>query len=119
MAAQDIVNAYQAKLGRAPEARELESELENDSKYGHQRFLDELDMRAAPTFSGGGSGGDADLNGDRQADAGWVQATPCRGRSWVRPGEDGAPRSLSDLLRPPMAGPAPGQWDGGYTTGPG
>lgn len=100
MAAQDIINAYQAKLGRAPGARELESEIENDSKYGHDRLLRELDTRAAPTFSGGGSGGDADLDGNRQADAGWVQATPGRGRSWVRPGDRGA-MGLSDLA---MAG---------------
>ena len=118
MAAQDIVNAYQAKLGRGPDARELESELENDSKYGHQRFLDELDTRAKRTFSGGGTGGDADTDGNGVADAGWMRNPEAgAGRAWIRESE--RPRSLSDLLQPRQQGPAPGQWDGGYTTGPG
>lgn len=94
MAAQDIINAYQARLRRGPDARELESELENDAKYGHDQLLRNLDERAAPTFSGGGRGGDADTNNDGQADEGWIGATPGRGRSWVRAGEPGAPMAM-------------------------
>lgn len=105
MAAQDIINAYTAKLGRPPDARELESELENDAKYGHAQLLKNLDERAAPTFSGGGRGGDADTNTDGIADAGWARnPSAMAGRSWVRARE--LPR-LSGLLGGGMPQTAP------------
>lgn len=85
MAQQDIINAYEAKLGRRPDARELDSEIEQDAKYGHQRLLDELDRRAAPTASNGGRGGDADLDYDGQLDPGWVRnPNPGEGKSVMR-----------------------------------
>ncbi|MBM4438525.1 MAG: hypothetical protein FJ029_15165, partial [Actinobacteria bacterium] len=40
-----------------------------------------IDQRAAPTLSGGGRGGDADLNRDGVADVGWTQGP---GGQWTR-----------------------------------
>lgn len=56
-----------------------------------QAYREQYARRAAPTFSNGGTGGDVDLDGNGQADAGWTQGP----RGWTR---TGGPR-MADLLQ--------------------
>ncbi len=53
MAEQEIRDLYQRKLGRAPDARELESELENETKYGLGQLETNLTERASSNGGGG------------------------------------------------------------------
>lgn len=69
---QQIQAAYQSSIGRQATASELASERENANKYGAAGIQAEIAKRGAPTASAGGSGGDADQNGDGKIDAGWV-----------------------------------------------
>lgn len=117
MARQDIINAYQSKLNRPADEDEIRTALENEQRRpheGHAALLRELDERAAPTFSGGGRGGDADTNNDGVADAGWARnPSPMSGRQWIRQSEmpmyaSRAPRSLMQAYGGmPMAGGNP------------
>jgi hypothetical protein len=50
-----IVEAYQRTLGRAPDATELASEIENVGKYGAAQLDANLAQRAASNGSGGGA----------------------------------------------------------------
>lgn len=78
MAAQDIINAYEAILGRKPDETEIRTALENEQRRpgeeeGHNALLRELHERAAPTASAGGRGGDADVDNDGRIDPGWAK----------------------------------------------
>lgn len=53
---QEIQDLYRRKLGRAPDARELESEIENAGKYGLGQLESNLTERAASNGGGGGGG---------------------------------------------------------------
>src|SRR5262249_1845046 len=47
MNASDVTQAYQTAFGRAPDARELASELENANKYGKEGILNQIARRTS------------------------------------------------------------------------
>lgn len=117
MGAQEIADAYQSILGRAGTQAEIDSEIENEKKYGHAQTVSNLHERAGNytgdrNFDSQGPMYDQRTN---QLSAAGQQAT-----QQLRARQAAQPRSLASLLQPtgPMRGPMPGQPGTGPAPGP-